>query len=135
MAGQVSDLGTGTILLFSNITVDLTSVAMTGISRPSIETTHLGSTPTQTFIPGDLYDPGSIECEFQVDTTAPVTNMDIETLMVAGSSSWSIAVGSLATWSGSNAFVTDFSWNLPTEELATGSFTLKITGDIGTSNT
>ena len=74
-----------------------------------------------------------LECQF--DTTAPVTNMDIETLMVAASSSWSIAVGSWATWSGSNAFVTDFSWNLPTEELATGSFTLKITGDIGTSNT
>lgn len=134
MAGT-PDLGTGTILTFANITMDLTSVAMTGISRPSIETTHLGSTPTQTFIPGDLYDPGSIECEFEVDTTSPVTTMDIETIMVASSGSWTIAVGALATWSGSNAFATDFSWNLPTEELATGSFTLKITGDIGTSNT
>ena len=135
MAGQVSDLGTGTILIFAGITVDLTSVAMTGISRESIETTHLGSTPTKTFIPGDLYDPGSIEVEFQLDTTGPVTTMDIETIMADPSQSWTIAVGSLATWTGSNAFTTDFSWNLPVEELATGSFTLKITGDIGTSNT
>ena len=135
MSSGTPDLGTGTILLFNNITMHLTSVSMSGISRESIETTHLGSTPTKTFISGDLYDPGSIECEFQLDTTAPVTTMAIATIMGAVSSSWSIAVGSLATWSGSNAFATDFSWNLPLEELATGSFTLKVTGDIGTSNT
>ena len=134
MAGT-PDLGTGTILTFANITMNLTSVAMTGISRESIETTHLGSTPTKTFIPGDLYDPGSIEVEFQLDTTGPVTTMDIETIMADPSQSWTIAVGSLATWTGSNAFTTDFSWNLPVEELATGSFTLKISGAIGTSNT
>ena len=134
MAGT-ADLGTGTILTFGGITMEITSLSMSGISRESIETTHLGSTPTKTFIPGDLYDPGSIECEFQLDTTAPVSTMDIETIMAASSSSWTIAVGSLATWTGSNAFATDFSWNLPLEELATGSFTLKISGDIGTSNT
>ena len=134
MAGT-PDLGTGGILTFTGITVNLTSISMSGVSRDSIDTTHLGTaTPARTFLPTDLYDPGSIECEFQVDTTGPVTTQQIATFMTTGVAAWSIAIGAIGTWSG-NGFVTDFSQEFPTEELATGSFTLKCTGAITTSNT
>ena len=134
MAGT-PDLGTGTILTFANITMNLTSVAMTGISRESIETTHLGSSPTKTFIPGDLYDPGSIECEFILDD-APLTSVaDVNVLLLLGAAGFTVTMDTgQGKWTGT-AFATDRSWNFPLEELATGSVTLKITGSITTADT
>jgi len=129
------DLGTGADLTFTGITVHLTNISMSGISRESIDTTHLLTTVARTSIPTDLYEPGSIECEFLVDTTTPVTTQAIATFMTSASASWSMAVGSIGTWSGSNAYCTDFNQSFPNEELATGSFTLKVSGAITTSDT
>ena len=133
------DLGTGTIFTFTGLTVNLTSVTMSGISREAVETTHLNTGVARSFIPGDLYNPGTIECEFQVDTTTPVTTQTLDDassagFMRTGSAAWTLAVGAIGTWAG-NGFITDFSQTFPTEELATGSFTLNCTGAITTSNT
>ena len=128
------DLGTGTILTFTGITVDLTSISMSGVSREKIDTTHLLTSTARSSIPTDLYDAGTIECEFHVDTAGPVTTQQIATFMASGVAAWSVAVAAIATWSG-NGYVTDFSMEFPTEELATGSFTLTCTGAITTSNT
>ena len=131
----MADLGTGVIFVFSGLDgVDLTSVSMSGISRDKIDTTHLLSSTTRSSIPTDLYDAGTIECEFHVDTANPVANQQIATFMANGVAAWSIAVALIATWSG-NGYVTDFSMDFPTEELTTGSFTLTCTGAITTSNT
>ena len=128
-------VGTGTVLTLGGITltVDRLSIGMSGISRESIETTHLGTLAARTFIPSDLYDPGSLEVEFQVDATTPATTMAVETIMTDATIDWTLVMNEGGDWAG-NGFVVDFSWNLPLEELATGSFTLKCSGGITTAN-
>ena len=131
------DIGTGTIFTFAGLdAINITSISMSGISREAIDTTYLGSTTTKTSIPSDLYDAGTIECTFQVDTATPVTTQSIAIFYVSAGTvaAWSIAVASIGTWSG-NGYVTDFSQDFTTEELITGSFTLTCTGAITTSNT
>lgn len=134
MAGT-PDLGTGATLTFTGITVNLTSIGMSGVSRDSIDTTHLQTTVARSSLPTDLYAPGEIACEFQVDTTGPVTTQQIATFMTSGVAAWTIqSGGSLGKWTG-NGYLTDFSQDWPTEELMTGSFTLTCTGAIVTANT
>ena len=134
MAGT-PDLGTGVVLTFAGITVNLTNIGMSGISREAIDTTHLGSSGAKSYLPSDLYEPGSLECEFQVDTTGPVTTQQIATFMGTSVEAWTIqSGGSLGKWTG-NGFIVDFSQDWPTEELMTGSFTLKCTGAITTADT
>ena len=131
----VSAVGTGTTIVLGGITltVDRMSIGASGISRESIETTHLGTSEARTFIPSDLYDPGSLEVAFQLDSTTPLTTMRVETIMNAASNTWTVTMNEGGDWTG-NAFVTDFSWDIPLEELATGTFTLKCTGGIDTTN-
>ena len=134
MAG-IAAVGTGTVLTISGVvlTVDRLSVGMSGISRESIETTHLGTSNARTFIPSDLYDPGSLEVSFHLDSTTPATTMAVETIMIDAALSWTLVMDEGGDWAG-NGFITDFSWDLPLEELATGTFTLKCTGGITTAN-
>ena len=134
MAGTPA-VGTGTTLAIGGITltVDRLSIGLSGISRESIETTHLGTADARTFIPSDLYDPGSLEVAFQLDSTTPTTTMDVETILGEAANTWTVTMNEGGNWGG-NGFVTDFSWDLPLEELATGTFTLKCSGDITTTN-
>ena len=135
MAGTVA-VGTGTTLTLSGIAtfdVFMLSIAHSSISRESLETTHLGTGAARSFIPGDLYDPGSIEVEFQVPMDSPLTNMKIEDIMVDATTTFTVTVNEGGDWAG-NGFITDFSWNFPLEELATGTFTLKCSGGITTTN-
>ena len=131
----ISAVGTGTTIVLGGVTltVDRMSIGASGMSRESIETTHLGTSEARTFIPGDLYDPGTIEVAFQLDSTTPLTTMRVETIMNAASNTWTVTMSNNGQWDG-NGFVTDFSWDIPLEELATGTFTLKCTGGIDTTN-
>ena len=134
MAGTPA-VGTGTTLTLGGITltVDRLSIGMSGISRESIETTHFGTGSSRTFIPSDLYDPGSLEVSFHLDSTTPATTMAVETIMTDATIDWTLVMNEGGDWAG-NGFVVGFSWNLPLEELATGSFTLKCSGGITTAN-
>ena len=134
MAGTPA-VGTGTTLTLGGITltVDRLSIGMSGISRESIETTHLGTGSSRTFIPSDLYDPGSLEVAFHLDSTTPLTTMRVETIMTDATTGWTIVMNEGGDWAG-NGFVTDFSWDIPLEELATGTFTLKCSGGITSDN-
>ena len=131
----ISAVGTGTTIVLGGITltVDRMSIGASGISRESIETTHLGTSAARTFIPSDLYDPGSLEVAFQLDSTTPLTTMAVETILTTASNTFTVTMNEGGQWDG-NAFVTDFSWDIPLEELATGTFTLKCTGGIATTN-
>ena len=124
------DLGTGLSLTFgtSGFTANLLSVNGQDISRPAIQTTHLGTTTAHTFIPGDLYDPGGVEIEFQFDPDDyPPIDQPAETITVT----YPLSSGgtTAANWAASG-FMTDFSWGAPLEELMTGSATLKLSGAI-----
>ena len=134
MAGTAA-VGTGTTFTLgtSTFTVDRLSFGVDGLSRESIETTHLLTSTARTFIASDLYDPGTLTIEFQLDSTTPATTMDVETLLGAAAETWNIAMNENGDFGG-NGFIKELSWNYPLEELATGTMVFQCTGAIATTN-
>lgn len=124
-------VGTGATLTFgtSTWTGDLTSISWGGISRPSLDTTHLGTTDARTFIPGDLFDPGELTVEFLFDTDSePPYTASPETITLTFPDS-DAASGAGAT-AAASGFITSFEVNNPLEEVITATMTIKFTGDI-----
>ena len=124
---MATDIGTGTTVTFgtSGFTADILNVNWDGITRESIETSHMGTTSDKTFMPADLVDNGTIVLEIAfVATLSPpiITNGAAETVTIA-------FAGSATHWSAS-AFQTEFSIGAPLEDKMTGSLTLKVTGGI-----
>ena len=129
-----ADLGTGATVTFANssFNMNVTDISIDGITRPAIKTSHLGTTTADTFVPGDLYDAGSItlQCQWDINKAIPYGST-AETItfappvapgfMTAGS--W-VVVG----------FVTDAGIQIPHEDLMTATVTLKITGTIATTS-
>lgn len=129
-----ADLGTNATVTFANSSFNafITDISWDGITRPSIDTTYLGTSGGRTFIPGDLYDPGSMTLQIQYDINKAIPyGSTAETItfappvapgyMTAGS--W-VAVG----------FVTDVGIQIPLEGMMTGSVTIKFTGTIATTS-
>lgn len=123
MAAVTPDVGTGTSIAFSTSFLGrLTSVRWTGISREALETTTMATTGGRDFIPGDLYDPGELQCEIQFDTDAtPPISSAAETITIT----WPDA--ETAIFSG---FMTGFEISDVLEQVMTATATIKITGDI-----
>lgn len=119
--------GTGITIGFgtSNFTAEIMSVNGSGITRPSIDTSHHGSTE-RTFIPGDLVDNGTVDVEinFDPDEQPPIDEAP-ETVTIT----FPTALDNGATLVGS-AFVTDWEWGGPLEDKLTASFTLKWAGAV-----
>lgn len=124
------DNGTGASITFgtSSFTANITAINGESIERASIETSHLGTTTARTFIPGDLFDPGSISLDIQFDPdTEPPWNGATETVTITFP--LSSAGTTAADWEASG-FMTSFDYGVPLEELMTGTMTVKLTGDI-----
>lgn len=67
----MADTGNTATLAFSGgFTASYMEVGGTEQEIPKIKTSHLGTTTNEEYIPGDLYEPGEFECEFQFDPTA-----------------------------------------------------------------
>ena len=126
MAAGDTDIGTGTQLSFSGFTMELLSVSWSGISRETVNSSHMATTTAHTFLVGDLYDPGEISAEVHLDTTA-----SMESCLTASAQVLTIKfLGDTSdTWS-CNAFMTGFEMNVPLEDKMTGSATFKATGAI-----
>ena len=125
-----ADVGTGTVATFgtSGFTGELLSVDWSGISRESVNTSHMGTTTFHTFIPGDLTDPGELTLEFNFEPDdEPIWDDVEETLTIA----FPLEVGqsSPATWA-ATVFATDVSVTDPLEDKMTMTMTLKATGAI-----
>jgi hypothetical protein len=87
MAGPNVDVGTGSTLVFSttSYTTEITNMSFAGQERKSIETTHLGSIGGNTYMRGDLVEPGTLEvtCHFQPDNPPPIyTTVSQENVVV-----------------------------------------------------
>jgi hypothetical protein len=127
------DVGTGTTLTggTSGWTSPILSIEVSDISRESVETSHLGTTTAKTFMPGDLYDPGSIELEILFDTDnvssvgLPPISAAAETWTITFPIPSGLATGATAAGSG---FLTGWGWSIPLEDRVTGTVTLKMTG-------
>ena len=133
MASAAANVSTGlTITFASSFFLQITNVDWSGISRPSIKTSHMGTAApaggtfgNDTFIPGDLSDPGSLEVEFNFnpDTLPPIDSAAATcTVTIPGSAT-------PAAWAGS-AFMTEMNVAMPLEDLMVGKGTLKFSGAI-----
>lgn len=124
------DIGTGTTVTFgtSSFSANITNVGWSGIERPAIDTTHLGTTTARTFMPGDLFDPGelSLDIQFNPDNYPPITGA-AETITVRFPIPAGLSNG--ATWVASG-FMTSFELGNPLEELMTATMGVKFTGNI-----
>lgn len=126
------DLGTGTTITFgtSGFAANLLSIDGPGISRESIDTSHMGTSNAHTFTPGDLYDGGSIDItfEFAGDDDPPYDGAE-ELITI----DWGGA-GTGKKWT-FNAFMTDYSPGAAIDERMEASATLKVTGAVTTGVT
>lgn len=121
-------IGTGSTITFSTgFFAEILSINWSGIEREAIETTHMGSTGWKQFLPGNLVDPGELEVEmfFAPETPPPITGA-IETMTVTMPSA---GAGGTSTWAGS-AFMTEFEFEDPVEDVMKATATLKITSTI-----
>ena len=101
------------------------SIDWSGISRATVGTSHMATAASaHTFMPGDLYDPGSISVEMIFNST---TNALTPLVAVAGTVV--VTFDDAKTWS-SSGFMTGFGITARNEELITASATIKLTGAI-----
>ncbi|KKK52703.1 hypothetical protein LCGC14_3102240 [marine sediment metagenome] len=121
-------IGTGVTFTKGSISGNVTNIAASGASRPSIPTGHLDSTVTMPFIPGQLTDWGSITMDFNFDADTDGTTWLAEAQTTAtdlvisfndaGSTTFTVA-----------AFTTDHDpFTVPLEDLVTASMTWKMAG-------
>lgn len=121
-----ADSGVGTTLTFSASTyaANILSLSWDGISRPVLDTTHLGTTVARTKVPGDLYDSGNLNVTWQFDPSEaiPITST-AETVTLDFPTS-----GTSDRWTASG-FLSDFSVNVD-ENIMEASGTITFTGAI-----
>lgn len=136
MAGTPVDVTTGASILFdSGFFAEVTDINWSGMSRPSIPTSHMltaaagaGEVGNATFIPGRIIDPGSLDIEFHYnpDTDPPIAGLaEAVTLAFAlfpGDSTPANLTGS--------AFMMDFAMQGPLDDKMVATATLKWSGPI-----
>ena len=125
MAATFPNTGTGTTIAFaSSFFAQILAIRHTGVSRPSIKTSHMGTTTIDTFIAGDLTDNGSYDIDISFDAaTAPPTTAAASSCVITFPGT------SLNVWTFS-AFVTGMSETIPLEDLMTATVTIKVAGAI-----
>ena len=119
---MATDIGTGATITFgtSGFTAEITNMDHGDMGREAIDTSHLGTTTARTFMPGDLYDPGSLTLDIHFDNAndPPLTGA-AETI--------TITFPDASTRSGSG-FVTGYSYSVPLEDKMTAQMTVKFSG-------
>ena len=132
MAAGTADVGTGITITFATATNDdwaaeLLSVEHGDVERPAIDTTHLGTTGGRTFIPGNLYDPGTITCEcaFLPDDPPRITHT-AETITIT----WPLGSGGTPANTQATGFITGYTRTGSLEEKMTANVTIKVSGSI-----
>jgi hypothetical protein len=129
----MADIGTGAVLAVGSLfTADLLSIEVSGIARESIETSHLGTTTARTYIQGDLYDPGTVEVEYLLDSSNPLgetppilTTNTAATLTVTFPLEGTHTTAATFT---ASAFQTESGFSVPLEDRMTATATFKLSG-------
>ena len=130
MAGETVGLGTGATIAFATTAFvsEVLSIGGSGMSRASVETSHLATAADMTFIPGDLVDRGEIELELHLDPDQDIPiNQPTEVITLT----FALVPGdaTAANWV-FNGFMTAFDFTVPLEGKMVATATIKITGPI-----
>lgn len=140
VAGASVDIATGIVITFdSGFFAEITSVSWSGISRPSIDVSHMGIAAAGAgdfgnalFLPGDIVDPGelSLELHFNPNDAIPIASA-AETITIT----WPlVGVDVTANTFAGSGFMTDFEITGSLEEKMTATATLKMSGAVTVVN-
>lgn len=132
-----ADVGTGTTIAFasSGFAAEITGVALAGVSREAIDTSHMGTTPTpagkmgsRTFMPGDLSDGGELTLEIHHDPDlVPPFDTGAEQVTVTFPVPSGLTNGATYVF---QAFVTGYQATIPLEDKMVATLSVKISGPI-----
>ena len=122
MAAGDTDVGTGTTFTFSGFVIEILSIQHTGMSRESIDTSHMTTTGARTKMPSDLYEGGQlvIEGHFKTTLAVPITG---------AKATGTVTFPDLETWS-ATMFLSAFEWTDPLEDKMMFTATFQIADDI-----
>lgn len=121
----MATLGNGSTVTISGFSGNLLSINGPNYERASVETTHMGTGAAKTFVPDDLYDPGTYEFEIEFDAgqSLPITGSAVAiAVSYSGAFAWS-----------ATGFLTSFSPSAAIGERMTARTTFKLTGPISTA--
>ena len=128
---MAADEGAGATITFAttNCAILATSIQGQGIAWSSLDTTYLGTTKAKTYKRGDLYDPGTIQCEVLWDPNLGDTlrnSAASETITITYPNQ-----NNTAATEASTGFITSIdSGRAEVDSIMTGSVTIKRTGEI-----
>ncbi len=130
MATAIPEISTATTVLLTLAPTGyfgrVTSISMSGMTRPSIDITHFGTTTQREFMPGDLYDPGQIAITAHFDATQLPPFV-----LTAGAIATTLTItfpGAVSSTLAGSGFLLDASWEAPLEDVMVGTFTWKFDG-------
>lgn len=122
------DIGTGATITFGSTAIALIveSIEHSGISRESIDVSHLATTGGRTMIPGDLYNPGEIVIEglleqLLIDEMVTKIGAVAETITVTLPDTGTIAA---------SGFVKEMEYGIPLDDKMTFSMTIQLSDEI-----
>lgn len=126
----MADQGFGASISFATgFFAQITGVDWSGITRAALNTTHMGTTNGRmTYLASDLIDSGQLEVTiwFNPSTTPPYASAaETCTLTMPIPTGQTVA----ATWACS-AFMTDYKFSMPHDNLMSATATLKFSGTI-----
>lgn len=121
------NLGTGSTITFaSGFFAEILDLKMNGVGeRPAIRTSSFSTTGAHTFIPGKLYDPGTLEVEmaFAPQTTPPFNSAREAVTIVMDSA----GTGGTSSWAASG-FLIGLDVGTPFEDRITATARVKMSG-------
>jgi hypothetical protein len=118
-------IGTGTTVTFNSIALaEILDVTPPGMSRESVQSSHMGTVTAHTHLPTKLYDGGELTLEIAFDPKLVMPFADTVAACVilfpdSAASTWTF-----------DAFVTGYEPADPLEDRMTATITLKVTGVI-----
>ncbi len=133
MAYAKPQVGTGTTIAFGTTSamdsLEWDSFALDGVETPVVDTTKLATTGGRTFIPGDLYDGGTLTASCFADTDVPPVTVhatETITLTVPITDGTNGTAGTIAF----PGFIQSYSTDFPLEDAVKHNVTIKIAGTI-----
>lgn len=126
----MADVGTGTTIVFgtSSFTAEILNVGQDGIDRIAVQTSHMTTTNSHTFMPGDLVDEGEVTLEFAFNpNNQPPIRGAAETVTITFPIPAGGSAGATAQFTG---FIKGWDWGAALEEKMTGTATLKVSGTV-----
>lgn len=128
------DIADGATISFGSVfsSLKIASISHSGITRNTVDASHLGTTGGKEFLGSSMYDPGEMSCEVHFD---PSLRSTIVGAMTNDSSAQQLTItypGGTSTYAWTAfGYLTGFEVTATKEELMTATATVKLSGGIG----